>query len=73
MASHKGDLSDPHEIARNLVFALRRLEADAEGVVQTGNAKKALEHLRSVRDTAGNVADDAAKKLKMPPYDTGQG
>jgi hypothetical protein len=58
-------MSDPAEIARNLVFALRKIEANAEGA-DHGNAKAALQ---AIRESAGQAAADAARQLKMPPYD----
>jgi hypothetical protein len=54
------------EIAQTLVFALRKIEANANGALQGGRAKEALE---AIRDAAGKAAADAAQQLKMPPYD----
>jgi hypothetical protein len=59
-------MADSTEIAKGLVFALRRIEADANGALEGGRAK---ESLASIRDAAGRAAADAAKELKMPPYD----
>jgi hypothetical protein len=59
-------MTDFAEIARNLVFALRKIEADAQGALESGHTKSALE---SIRDAAGIKAADAARQLKMPPYD----
>ena len=57
-------MPDDHDLARTLVQALRRIEADAEGAVQHGgNLKQAL---AAIRDAAGNVAAAAAKELGMP-------
>lgn len=60
-------MSDAMEIARQLVFALRRIEADAQGAVAGAKAKQGAA-LEAIRDAAGKTADDAAKALKMPPY-----
>ena len=59
-------MPDPTEIARNLVFALRKIEANADGALEHGNAKAALQ---AIRESAGEAAADAARQLKMPPYD----
>jgi hypothetical protein len=59
-------MPDVTEIARNLVFALRKIEADAQGGLKNGRATQALE---AIRDAAGAKAADAARQLKMPPYD----
>lgn len=56
------------EIARNLVFALRKIEANADGALEHGNAKAAL---HAIRESAGSTAADAARQLKIPPYDKG--
>jgi hypothetical protein len=49
-----------------MVYALRRIEADAEGALQHGGAlRKALE---AIRDQAGAIAAEAAKESGMAPY-----
>jgi hypothetical protein len=59
-------MCDAVGIARDLVFALRMIEADADGALEHGNAEAAL---RAIRERAGSAAADAARRLKMPPYD----
>ena len=59
-------MTDDRELARTLIQALRRIEADAEGALQHGgNLHQAL---RAIRDAAGNIAADAAKRIGMAPY-----
>jgi hypothetical protein len=43
-------MPDPTEIARNLVFALRKIEANADGALEHGNANAALQ---AIRESAG--------------------
>ncbi len=60
-------MADEREIAQKLVFALRRIVADAEGAaLHGGNPKKALDDIKAA---AMNAAEDAAQQLGMPPYD----
>jgi hypothetical protein len=60
------------DAVKPLVFALRRIEADAEALAQKGKLSGNLQKLvETIRDGAGTLAADAAKQLKMPPYDKG--
>ena len=60
-------MADERDIAQKLVFALRRIVADAEGAsLHGGNPKKVIEDIKAA---AMNAAEDAAKQLGMPPYD----
>ncbi len=59
-------MADDADLARILIQALRRIEADAEGALQRrGNLRQAL---TTIRDAAGNAAADAAKQIGMAPY-----
>lgn len=60
-------MSGDREIAQKLVFALRRIVADAEGgLLHGGNPRKSVE---TMKNAIASAADDAAKQLGMPPYD----
>jgi hypothetical protein len=65
-------MTDATDAVKPLVFALRKIEADAEGLAQKGGLGADLQKLvEAIRDGAGNLAADAAKQLKMPPYVSG--
>ena len=59
-------MPDSQALVQKMVYALRRIEADAEGALQHGGApRKALE---AIRDQAGAIAAEAAKESGMAPY-----
>lgn len=59
-------MAEDRDLAQTLIQALRRIEADAEEALQRGgNLHQAL---RAIRDAAGNIAADAAKRIGMAPF-----
>ncbi|HEX7967561.1 MAG TPA: hypothetical protein VF502_05035 [Stellaceae bacterium] len=62
-------MTDDRERVEKLVYALRRIEADAEGALAHGGGlRKAL---TSIRDQAGQAAAEAARDIGMAPYGGG--
>jgi len=56
-------MPDDRAITQALIEALRRIEADADRALQHGgDINRAL---RDIRDAAGNIAADAAKRIGM--------
>ena len=53
------------EIARNLVFALRKIEADADGALEHGNAKAALHAIRDVSGRPPARHDGARRPVTL--------
>ena len=61
-------MGDNSDLVQQLVQALRRIEADADGDLQHGgNLRQALS---AIRDGVGNIAADTARRIGMAPYDT---
>ncbi len=54
-------MANDRELAETLIEALRRIEADAERALQQGGDLNRAQ--RDIRDAAGNIAADAAKRV----------
>ncbi len=60
-------MADERQLVERLVYALRRIEADAEGALTHGRALR--QALAAIRDEAGQSAADAAREVGMAPYE----
>ncbi len=60
-------MADDRQLVERLVYALRRIEADAEGALTRGRGLR--QALAAIRDEAGQSAADAAREAGMAPYD----